>query len=136
MTSVITFDILPDREVEGAIGYVGSSVDDRSRTFPVEIVIDNPAALPPPTEVLEIAEPWMTISVVCPDRYIGVVMELVTGRRGAFDKMEYLQGEDSHQKEDTIQVGDRRVLLQYQIPLSEILVDFYDQLKSMTHSRW
>ena len=97
-----------------------------------EIVIDNPAALPPSTEVLEIAEPLMTISVVCPDRYIGAVMELVTGRRGAFEKMEYLQGEDSRLQEDAMKAGDRRVLLQYKIPLSEILVDFYDQLKSMT----
>ena len=109
------------------------SVEYRVRkTNGEEIVIDNPAALPPPTEVLEIAEPWMTISVVCPDRYIGAVMELVTGRRGAFEKMEYLQGEDSRLQDDAMKAGDRRVLLQYKIPLSEILVDFYDQLKSMT----
>ena len=122
-----------EREYDLNLLITAPSVEYRVRkTNGEEIVIDNPAALPPPTEVLEIAEPWMTISVVCPDRYIGGVMELVTGRRGVFDKMEYLQGEDSHQQEDSMNVGDRRVLLQYKIPLSEILVDFYDQLKSMT----
>ena len=52
--AVITFDILPDREVEGAIGYVGSSVDDRSRTFPVEIVIDNPGGILKPQMVANV----------------------------------------------------------------------------------
>ena len=122
-----------EREYDLDLLITAPSVEYRVRkTNGEEIVIDNPAALPPPTEVLEIAEPWMTITVVCPDRYIGAVMGLVTGRRGAFDKMEYLQGGDSRQSEDSMKVGDRRVLLQYQIPLSEILVDFYDQLKSMT----
>jgi GTP-binding protein LepA len=122
-----------DREYDLDLLITAPSVEYRVRkTNGEEIVIDNPAALPPPTEVMEIAEPWMIITVVCPDRYIGVVMELVTGRRGVFDKMEYLQGEASHQNEDSVQVGERRVLLQYQIPLSEILVDFYDKLKSKT----
>ncbi len=52
--AVITFDILPGREVEGAIGYVGSSVDDRSRTFPVEIVIDNPDGILKPQMVANV----------------------------------------------------------------------------------
>jgi GTP-binding protein LepA len=59
-------------------------------------------------------------------RYIGAMMELVTGRRGAFTKMDYLE-HDPH-----LQAGERRVLLEYEIPLSEMLVDFYDQLKSRT----
>ncbi len=99
------------------------------RTDGTEIVIDNPAELPPPQEIDEIREPWMSISVVCPDRYIGVVMELVTASRGIFDKMEYIQ---SGEGRDASALGEKRVILQYQIPLSEILVDFYDQLKSMT----
>ena len=111
------------------------------RTNGEEILVDSPAGLPPPTEVLEIREPWMEISVVCPDRYIGVVMELVTGRRGEFKKMEYLQGTGDEEQgtADGVQrlkgeqaVGAGRVILQYHIPLSEILVDFYDLLKSMT----
>jgi GTP-binding protein LepA len=82
------------------------------------LAVDNPAALPDAGHILEIREPWMKISIVSPTRYIGTIMELVTSRRGAFDKMEYLEAE--------------RVLLTYAVPLSEILVDFYDQLKSRT----
>jgi GTP-binding protein LepA len=95
-----------------------------------EIVIDNPADLPAPNYVEIIREPWMDISVVCPDRYIGAVMELVTGRRGEFKRMEYLQG--GREEQEGTAVGAGRVLIDYKIPLSEILVDFYDQLKSLT----
>jgi GTP-binding protein LepA len=93
------------------------------RTNDEEIVIDNPADLPPPNEVFEIREPWMKISVVCPDRYIGAVMELVKARRGEFQRMEYLQGGEGS---DDRRLGEGRVVLEYLIPLSEILVDFYD----------
>ncbi len=104
------------------------------RTDGEEIVVDNPAALPDPSEIEEIREPWMAISVVCPDRYIGAVMELVTSRRGVFERMEYIQG-TGHEEPGTrahSALGEKRVILAYQIPLSEILVDFYDQLKSLT----
>jgi GTP-binding protein LepA len=83
-----------------------------------EIVVDSPADLPPLGAIEEILEPWMQISVVTPTRYIGAIMELVTTRRGTFQKMDYLD--------------EQRVLLNYRIPLSEILVEFYDQLKSRT----
>ncbi|MBI2953187.1 MAG: elongation factor 4 [Chloroflexi bacterium] len=89
-----------------------------STTDGKDLVVDNPAALPDAVHIAEIKEPWMKISVVAPSRYVGTIMELVTVRRGEFDKMEYL---------DT-----QRVLLTYDVPLSEILVDFYDQLKSRT----
>ncbi|MGQ9628343.1 MAG: translation elongation factor 4 [Anaerolineae bacterium] len=82
------------------------------------VVINSPAELPPPEQIEEIHEPWMQISIYTPAEYIGPVMELVTRRRGEFEKMEYLD--------------EKRVLFTYQIPLSEILVDFYDQLKSRT----
>jgi GTP-binding protein LepA len=96
-----------------------------------ELVIDNPADLPPPQEIMEIREPWMDISVIAPGRYIGAIMELVTGRRGVFKKMEYLDhGSTGDGSGPT--GADARVLLEYRIPLSEILVDFYDQLKSGT----
>jgi GTP-binding protein LepA len=66
----------------------------------------------------------MRISVATPARYLGAVMQLVQDRRGRFEKLEYLDrgGEE----------GDQRVLAEYLAPLSEILVDFYDQLKSRT----
>jgi GTP-binding protein LepA len=101
-----------------------------TKTNGQEIVIDNPAELPPPQEIAQIREPWMDISVVCPDRYIGPVMELVTGNRGEFKRMEYLQ--HSIVQDDGSKKGEGRVVLDYRIPLSEILVDFYDQLKSGT----
>ena len=103
------------------------------RTNGEEIVVDNPADLPPPNEVVEIREPWMKISVVSPDRYIGTVMDLVKGRRGEYERMEYLQGEErTAHAGGADALGGARVLLEYKIPLSEILVDFYDQLKSQT----
>jgi GTP-binding protein LepA len=82
------------------------------------LTVDNPADLPPPNEIQEIAEPWVKISIVTPSKYIGAIMELVTTRRGTYDHMEYLD--------------ENRVLLTYDVPFSEILVDFYDQLKSRT----
>ncbi|MGI5917834.1 MAG: translation elongation factor 4 [Anaerolineae bacterium] len=80
------------------------------------IEVDNPADLPLAAEIEEIHEPWMQISLFTPKEYIGPLMELATGRRGEFQKMEYLD--------------ERRVVLNFLIPLSEILVDFHDQLKS------
>jgi GTP-binding protein LepA len=82
------------------------------------LTIDSPAELPSEDQIEEIQEPWMEIQVFTPADYIGPVMELVTKRRGEMVKMEYLD--------------ERRVLLTYNIPLAEILVDFYDQLKSRT----
>ncbi|MFZ5916599.1 MAG: translation elongation factor 4 [Chloroflexota bacterium] len=82
------------------------------------VTIDSPAELPPEGEIEEIREPWMEIGIFTPAEFIGPIMDLVTGRRGAFVKMEYLD--------------ESRVLLSYHIPLSEILVDFYDDLKSCT----
>jgi GTP-binding protein LepA len=102
-----------------------------TKTNGQEMVIDNPAELPPPQEVDEIREPWMNISVITPSRYIGVVMELVTTRRGAFKKMEYLDHALASDGNGASS-ADARVLLEYQLPLSEMLVEFYDQLKSGT----
>ncbi len=95
-----------------------------SRTDGREMVIDSPADLPQPNDITEIREPWMRITVATPSRYLGTVMQLVQDRRGRFEKLEYLdRGGDE---------GDQRVLAEYLAPLSEILVDFYDQLKSRT----
>src|SRR5690606_34419977 len=82
------------------------------------IVIDNPAEMPSPGEIEEIREPWMHINIIVPSRYIGNVMELTTGRRGVFQEMVYLDEE--------------RVQLKFDMPLSELIVDYYDQLKSRT----
>jgi GTP-binding protein LepA len=82
------------------------------------IEVRNPADLPDPDRIEEISEPWMRISVFTPTEFIGPVMELATSRRGEFSRMEYLD--------------ERRVLLNYVIPLSEVIVEFYDRLKACT----
>ncbi|MFN2250507.1 MAG: elongation factor 4, partial [Anaerolineae bacterium] len=84
-----------------------------------EIVdVDNPADLPDPSQIEEVNEPWMRVSVWTPDSYIGPIMELVAGRRGLHRGMEY--------------VGEGRVMLTYDMPLAELISEFYDQLKSRT----
>jgi GTP-binding protein LepA len=83
-----------------------------------KIVIDNPADVPDPTFIETISEPWMHISVFTPADYIGAMMDLTTRRRGEYIKMEYLD--------------QKRVLMEYYLPLSEMIVDYYDQLKSAT----
>lgn len=83
-----------------------------------KILIDNPADMPDPTLIDTVAEPWMNISVFTPADYIGPIMDITTRRRGEFIKMEYLD--------------EKRVLMEYFLPLSEMIVDYYDQLKSAT----
>ena len=88
------------------------------RTDGQMVTIDNPADLPDEGQIKEIQEPWMRISIFTPAEYVGPVMELAVSRRAEYERMEYLD--------------EKRVLLNYLVPLSEIIVDFYDQLKSRT----
>ena len=83
-----------------------------------ELMVDGPAKLPEPGEIAWIEEPWVRISIIAPSRYIGAIMEMMQGRRSEFVKMDYLD--------------EQRVLFNYDMPLSEMLVEFYDQLKSRT----
>ena len=83
-----------------------------------ELTVENPALLPDPGEIESIAEPWVKLSVVTPATYIGSLMELGTNHRGTFLGMDYLDPE--------------RVLMEFELPLAEVIVDFYDQLKSRT----
>ena len=82
------------------------------------LTIDNPSAMPDPGMITEIREPWMNITIISPTRYIGALMDLVTTRRGEFEKMDYLD--------------EDRVQMIYTMPLGELIVDFYDELKSRT----
>jgi GTP-binding protein LepA len=79
-------------------------------------VIDNPSALPDPTQIERVEEPYVKISIIVPADYVGPMMELCQDRRGTFKNLEH-------------QVGGR-VLLEYELPLAEVIHDFYDQLKS------
>jgi len=97
------------------------------------ITIDNPSKLPENHAYDEIREPWVNITIVSPARYIGAIMELVTTKRGEYKKMEYLESIATQDSDtETASNRDARVMLEYDIPLSEILVDFHDKLKSGT----
>jgi len=82
------------------------------------LLVDSPAELPDESNIVEIREPWMTIEIITPTDYYGPIMDLVTRRRGVFKQQEY--------------PAPHRVQLDYEIPLSEIIVDFFDDLKSRT----
>ncbi|MGD7009842.1 translation elongation factor 4 [Metabacillus sp. 84] len=83
-----------------------------------EIIIDNPSNMPDPQKIDRIEEPYVKATVMVPNDYVGAVMELCQGKRGIFIDMQYLD--------------DIRVSIVYEIPLSEIVYDFFDQLKSST----
>ncbi len=91
--------------------------------------VENPSKLPDPQRIAEIQEPWIDLSVITPASFIGAVMDLVENRQGEYKRMEYLQqtGSNGDAASDSV-----RVLLEYSVPLSEVLVDFYDRLKGRT----
>ena len=81
-----------------------------------ELEIDNPAQMPGAGDIEQISEPWVATQVITPTDYIGPLMELATNRRGEFQNMEYLD--------------PKRVNMHFEMPLGELIIDFYDQLKS------
>jgi GTP-binding protein LepA len=81
-----------------------------------EVEVHNPADMP--SEVERVEEPYVKASIIVPKEYVGAVMELNNDRRGRFDHLEYL--------------SEERVHLTYELPLAEIVLDYYDQLKSRT----
>jgi GTP-binding protein LepA len=83
-----------------------------------QIVIENPAAWPDPTNIASVQEPMVKASIITPSEYVGALMELCQDRRGTFVNMEYL--------------NEKRVNLHYRLPLAEIMYDFFDQLKTRT----
>jgi len=80
--------------------------------------IDNPANLPPQTQILSMDEPMVDASIIIPSTYVGTVMDLARDRRGVYVKTDYPARD--------------RVMIHYKLPLNEILMDFFDQLKSRT----
>jgi GTP-binding protein LepA len=87
-----------------------------TRTDGTMLTIDNPAHLPTPDQIESIAEPWVKAGIFTPTTYIGAIMELCQTHRGTFVHMSY--------------IDELRVQLDYDVPLSELIIDFYDQLKS------
>jgi GTP-binding protein LepA len=83
-----------------------------------ELVVDNPSAMPEPQFVDHIDEPLLKLTIISPAEYTGTIMELCQARRGRMEKMEYLSTD--------------RVELIYELPLAEVVLDFFDVLKSRT----
>ena len=108
-----------EREYDLDLIFTAPSVEyEVTLTDGSDILIDNPVELPEETKIKEIREPWVQIDVYTPTEFIGVVMDLVTRKRGEFKNQEYLD--------------IRRVMLSYSIPLVEILTEFYNDLKART----
>jgi GTP-binding protein LepA len=108
-----------EREYDMDVVFTAPSVEYRLHLIDGEwLNISSPSELPEEHQIEEILEPWMSLAIFTPTDYYGVVMELVTGKRGIFISQEY--------------PSPNRVQINYEIPLSEIIVDFFDQLKSGT----
>ena len=78
--------------------------------------VDNPAFFPSAAEIEAVEEPWVSLAVITPATYIGPLLELSTSRRGTFVGLEYLD--------------PQRVLIRFELPLAELIIDYFDQLKS------
>ncbi len=88
------------------------------RTDGEVVAIDSPAEMPNPTTIEFIEEPVVAARIVVPSEYVGNIMKLAQDRRGRYKRMDYLE--------------EGRTLLEYHLPLAEIVVDFYDRLKSLS----
>ena len=108
-----------EREFDLSLITTSPSVKYRAiRTGGTVVEIDNPCDMPPVGELERIEEPWLLTSIVTPAEHTGTLMELCQSRRGELDEMSYLSPE--------------RVELKYRIPLAEVVIDFFDQMKSRT----
>jgi GTP-binding protein LepA len=106
-----------EREFGLALIATAPSVEYRVHTTRGEVVVcDNPADLPAPQSIDGIEEPFFRVSIITPKEYTGALMDLCQTRRGEMTKLEYLSPE--------------RVELHYEVPLAEVVVDFFDQMKS------
>jgi GTP-binding protein LepA len=105
-----------EREYDVDLIATSPSVEYRVITHTGEIAIDNPAKLPDPATIVEVREPWMKVTIIVPQNYVGPIMDLAQGKRGVLKDMSY--------------VDPTRAMLTYDMPLAEVIVDFYDQLKS------
>ncbi|MDD5018380.1 MAG: translation elongation factor 4 [Eubacteriales bacterium] len=83
-----------------------------------KLVVDNPTNLPPAVSIDYMEEPVVDATIMSPDEYVGAIMDLCQEKRGTFKNMEYIE--------------DTRVLIHYELPLNEIIYDFFDMLKSRT----
>ncbi len=119
---LLHMEIVQERlEREYALSLIATSpsvVYHVKMTDGTELTIDNPAKLPPPTEIASLEEPFVRCSIISPADYVGAIMDLCQTRRGTMVSMDYL--------------SPLRVLFVYELPLAEVIIDFFDQLKSRT----
>ncbi len=87
-----------------------------------EIIIRTPQKLPEPTQISKIEEPWVSLDIISPKDYIGNIMKLAQEKRGVYKNTQFISSETDEQ----------RVILHYEIPMSAILTDFYDKIKSIS----
>ena len=108
-----------EREFNLSLIATAPSVEYQVRTTAGEdVVVDNPSDLPPAVSIDKVSEPYLKCSIITPSEYVGTLMELCQSRRGEMVRMEYLSPE--------------RVELHYRLPLGEVVIDFFDQMKSRT----
>jgi GTP-binding protein LepA len=119
---LLHMEIVQERlEREYGVGLIATSpsvVYHVNTTAGEALIIDNPAKLPPPQTVASIEEPYVRCSIISPAEYIGTVMDLCQTHRGTMVSMDY--------------ISPLRVIFSYEIPLAEVIIDFFDQLKSRT----
>ena len=108
-----------EREYDLALVATAPNVEYRAHlTSGAVEVVDNPSSLPPMNDVESIEEPYVKITILTPSEFVGTLMELAQNRRGDLKKMEY--------------ISEERMELVYDVPLGEIVMDFFDQMKSRT----
>ncbi|MCC6483213.1 MAG: elongation factor 4 [Armatimonadetes bacterium] len=119
---LLHMDIVQERlEREFGLGIIATAPGVVYRVYKTDgqmVEVDNPSKLPAVTQIEHIEEPVVDATVIVPSDYLGGVLDLCQDRRGEFQHMEYS--------------GTTRVIVRYKLPLAEILMDFYDQLKSRT----
>jgi GTP-binding protein LepA len=108
-----------EREFDVDLITTAPGVNYRVKTTSGDIIdVDNPAKLPPPNHIERIEEPWISSTVITRDDFLGGILKLAEERRGVQRAMEYLSA--------------NRVVLNYDFPLNEVVLDFYDRLKSVS----
>ena len=108
-----------EREFDLSIIATAPSVIYKIKKNSGEVIeIQNPADMPPTTEIQDMEEPIVSASIMAPTEYVGAIMELCQNKRGTFLNMEYME--------------ETRVIIHYELPLNEVIYDFFDALKSRT----
>src|SRR5699024_7591848 len=122
LSGILHMEIIQERiEREFSIDLITTApsvIYEVEKTDEAMVEVANPTTMPDPQKIQEISEPFVKATIMVPNEYVGTVMELSQKKRGQFLDMEYLD--------------DIRVNVIYNIPLSEIVYDFFDQLKSQT----